>query len=107
MFGSTRLRAAQAEHLRHLEATVAAVSRAQAVIEFELDGTVIGANENFLKTVGYDLAEVKGRHHRMFVDPDYARSPEYDAFWHSLRSGQFTAAKYRRIGKGGGRVFAR
>jgi methyl-accepting chemotaxis protein len=80
---------------------VAAVSRAQAVIEFELDGTVIGANENFLKTVGYDLAEVKGRHHRMFVDPDYARSPEYDAFWHSLRSGQFSAAKYRRIGKGG------
>src|SRR4051794_40046858 len=105
MFGSRRVREAEAEQLKNLAATVAAVGRAQAVIEFELDGTVITANENFLKTLGYGLAEVVGQHHSLFVDPDFARSAEYQDFWRSLRSGQFSAGKYRRVGKAGVEVW--
>ena len=99
LFGSKRAKAAQ-EYVRGLEAMVAAIDRSQAVIEFELDGTILVANENFLKTLGYSLAEVKGQHHSLFVDPDYARSAEYQEFWRSLRAGQFSSAKYRRLGKG-------
>jgi methyl-accepting chemotaxis protein len=104
-FGSGRSKAVREEHLRDLEARVAAMDRSQAVIEFEVDGTIITANENFLKTLGYNLGEVKGRHHSMFVAPDYARSAEYQEFWRSLRGGQFSAAKYRRIAKGGADVW--
>jgi methyl-accepting chemotaxis protein len=104
LFGSKRAKAAQ-EHVRALEAMVAAMDRSQAVIEFELDGTILTANDNFLATLGYSLAEVKGRHHSMFVDPDYARTAEYQEFWRSLRSGQFSAAKYRRVAKGGAEIW--
>ncbi len=82
-----------------------AVSKANAVIEFNLDGTVLSANENFLKTVGYTLDEIKGRHHRMFVDAAYAGSHEYKAFWEKLNRGEYDAATYKRIGKGGREVF--
>jgi methyl-accepting chemotaxis protein len=88
-----------------LAATVAALNRSLAVIEFELDGTIIEANDNFLRTLGYTRAEVVGRHHSMFVSPDYAKSPDYAAFWRTLREGQFLADKYRRIGKGGAEVW--
>ncbi len=76
-----------------------AIVKALAVIEFELDGTIITANENFLDCVGYKLEEIKGKHHSLFVDPAYAQSPEYKAFWDRLRSGQFDAAEYKRLGK--------
>jgi len=105
-FAFNRAKAHQ-EHLRELEAMVAAMDRSQAVIEFELDGTIIKANENFLATLGYSLAEVKGRHHSMFVDPEYARGAEYQEFWRSLRNGEYSAAKYRRLGKGGKEVWIR
>ncbi|MFX6288955.1 PAS domain-containing protein, partial [Acinetobacter baumannii] len=65
-----------------------AISKSQAVIEFALDGTILAANQNFLDTMGYRAADVIGRHHRMFVDPAYAASAAYAAFWESLRSGQ-------------------
>ncbi|WP_267355494.1 MULTISPECIES: PAS domain-containing protein [unclassified Methylobacterium] len=92
-----------AEKLRNADATgqLAAVNRSQAVIEFAPDATVLSANENFLKTVGYRLEEVRGRPHAMFVDPGYAQSPEYAAFWDRLRGGQFSAGMYQRVGKGG------
>jgi methyl-accepting chemotaxis protein len=87
------------------EGKVEAISRAQAVIEFEMDGTIITANENFLKTLNYRLDEIKGRHHRMFVDPTEAASAEYSQFWQRLRSGEFIAAEFRRVGRGGQEVW--
>jgi methyl-accepting chemotaxis protein len=82
-----------------------AISRAQAVIEFTLDGKVVTANENFLNTMGYRLEEIQGQHHSMFVDPAYAGSPEYQEFWAKLRSGEYIAAEFKRIGKGGREVW--
>ena len=82
-----------------------AVSKAQAVIEFNLDGTIITANENFLQTVGYSLDEIKGQHHRMFVEPEHARGAEYREFWEKLNRGEFEAGEYKRIGKGGKEVW--
>jgi len=84
---------------------LAAINKAQAVIEFNLDGTVITANDNFLATVGYRLDEIKGHHHRMFVEPSFAASVEYERFWAALNRGQFQAAEYKRIGKGGKEVW--
>ena len=68
---------AQKPYVRELEAKVSAIMRSQAVIEFDLEGRIITANENFLSTVGYTLEEVQGRHHSMFVDRDHAASAEY------------------------------
>jgi methyl-accepting chemotaxis protein len=82
-----------------------AISKAQAMIEFALDGTVIAANENFLKTVGYSLDEIKGQHHRMFCEPAYTQTSEYEGFWAKLRRGEFDAGAYRRVGKNGREVW--
>jgi len=83
---------------------IAAISRAQAMIEFELDGTIITANENFLSTLGYSLPEIKGKHHRMFCEPSYTQSPEYAGFWKKLGTGEFISDEFLRLGKGGKRV---
>jgi methyl-accepting chemotaxis protein len=96
---------AGAERVRDMEAKMAAFSRSQAVIEFNLDGTIIDANENFLLTMGYALDEVKGRHHRGFVDPVEAESAEYRNFWNELNAGRFVAKKFRRLAKGGREVW--
>ncbi len=90
---------------RDLQGIQEAIHRSQAVIEFQLDGTIITANENFLKTVGYTLDEVQGQHHRMFVERSYAIGAEYRAFWDSLRAGKFHSAIYRRLGKGGKEIW--
>jgi len=82
-----------------------AISKSQAVIEFNMDGTVIGANANFLNALGYTLSEIKGRHHSMFVDPDEQRSPAYKEFWAALNRGEYQAAEYKRVGKGGREVW--
>jgi methyl-accepting chemotaxis protein len=87
------------------EGKIKAISRVQAVIEFTPTGEILGANENFLAAVGYAAAEVVGRHHRMFVDPEEAQSPRYQAFWATLNRGEFVAAEFRRIGKGGREVW--
>src|SRR5579872_5518505 len=84
-----------------LEATIAAIGKSQAVIEFQMDGTIITANDNFLGALGYTLNEVKGRHHSMFVDEAYRQSSEYREFWIRLNRGEYQAAEYKRIGKGG------
>ena len=84
---------------------VAAINKSQAVIEFELDGTIITANENFLKTLGYRLDEIQGKHHSLFVEPSYRDSAEYKQFWRDLGDGKFQAAEYKRIGKGGKEVW--
>tara|TARA_R110000868_G_scaffold101232_2_gene278732 strand:+ start:386 stop:2089 length:1704 start_codon:yes stop_codon:yes gene_type:complete len=87
------------------EAQIAAISRVQAVIEFNLDGSVRNANENFLQTVGYGLTEIVGKHHSMFCDPGYAKSTEYKQFWERLRAGEYVAAEFQRFGKGGREVW--
>jgi methyl-accepting chemotaxis protein len=79
---------------------VNAIDKSQAIIVFNLEGTILSANENFLKTVGYSLDEIKGKHHRMFCDPAYVASPEYQAFWQRLGRGEFDAGEYKRFGKG-------
>jgi methyl-accepting chemotaxis protein len=81
------------------EGQIAAISKSQAVIEFTLDGTIVHANENFLKTLGYTLDEVKGRHHSMFAEPNYRESPAYRAFWEKLGRGEYDAGQYKRLGK--------
>ncbi|MEQ1794965.1 MAG: methyl-accepting chemotaxis protein [Nitrospira sp.] len=88
-----------------LAARVDAINRVQAVIEFNLDGTIITANDNFLNCLGYRLDEVQGHHHRMFADPAYANSPDYAAFWAKLNRGEFEAGVYKRLGKGGKEVW--
>nr|WP_230989536.1 methyl-accepting chemotaxis protein [Devosia faecipullorum] len=79
--------------------------RSQAVAEFQLDGTIIGANENFLSTMGYQLEEIVGRHHSMFCEPEFAASAEYRQFWADLAHGEFRSAAYRRLAKGGREVW--
>ncbi|WP_420131890.1 methyl-accepting chemotaxis protein [Rhodopseudomonas sp.] len=88
-----------------LAGQIAAIGKSQAVIEFSMDGTVLAANENFLHTLGYSLAEIKGRPHSMFVDPAERDGAEYRAFWDALRRGEYQAAEYKRIGKGGKEVW--
>ncbi|EPP5372323.1 methyl-accepting chemotaxis protein [Vibrio cholerae] len=82
-----------------------AVNLTQAVIEFTLDGTILTANQNFLQTVGYQLDEIQGRHHSMFVDEQYKQSQEYQHFWQRLRSGEFFVDEYKRFGKGGKEIW--
>jgi len=88
-----------------LLAKIDAISKSQAVIEFNMDGTIITANENFLNTVGYTLEEIQGQHHRMFVEDDYKVSGEYKAFWESLNKGEYESKQYKRVGKGGKEVW--
>jgi methyl-accepting chemotaxis protein len=89
----------------YFEGQLAAIGKSQAVIEFNMDGIIQDANENFLNTVGYTLEEIKGKHHSMFVDPTYRASPEYAAFWDALRSGTYSSGEYRRVGKNGKEIF--
>ncbi len=77
------------------------INRTQATIEFLADGTIVTANENFLKTLGYSLEEIKGRHHSIFVDATFRESAEYRQFWIDLNAGRFQTAEYKRVGKGG------
>lgn len=84
---------------------LAALDKSQAVIHFKLDGTIEWANQNFLDAMGYTLAEITGRHHRMFVDPTESGAPAYAAFWEGLRAGKYQAAEYRRFAKGGREVW--
>jgi methyl-accepting chemotaxis protein len=96
-----------AQKLRNadLSGQIDAIGKSQAVIEFNLDGTIIQANENFLGALGYSLAEIKGRHHSMFVEQTDRESPAYREFWAALNRGEFQAAEYKRIGKGGKEVW--
>lgn len=88
-----------------LRAENAAISKAQAVIEFSMDGTIITANDNFLDALGYSLDEIQGKHHSMFVDETFRRSVEYKEFWEKLNRGEYEAKEYKRIGKGGKEVW--
>ena len=82
------------------EGQLKAIHKSQAVIEFNLDGTIITANDNFLKTIGYSLDEIRGKHHRVFVEPQERESSAYRAFWEALGRGEYQASEYKRVGKG-------
>jgi PAS domain S-box-containing protein len=82
-----------------------AIGRVQACVEFNLDGTIITANDNFLSCVGYGMHEIKGQHHRMFCDPAYTTNVEDASFWQKLNRGECDAGQYRRIGKGGKEIW--
>src|SRR5208337_749105 len=92
-------------HNADFSGQVAAIGKSQAVIEFKMDGTVLTANDNFLKTLGYRLEEIQGQHHSMFVEPAYKQSSDYREFWAALNRGEYQAAEYKRIGKGGKEVW--
>ncbi|MEM9606494.1 MAG: PAS domain-containing methyl-accepting chemotaxis protein [Actinomycetota bacterium] len=89
----------------HHEALIAAIERSQAVIEFELDGTIRRANENFCAAMGYAEHEIVGEHHRMFVDPELAGSAEYRQMWERLGAGEALAGQFRRITKSGDEIW--
>jgi methyl-accepting chemotaxis protein len=95
----------RSEQLADFAGQVSAISRSNAVIEFDLDGTIRHANDNFLAVLGYELAEVAGKHHSMFVDEAYRTSSEYREFWAKLRRGEFHTGEYRRLAKGGREVY--
>lgn len=88
-----------------LSGQMAAIGRVMAVIEFSLDGTILRANENFCAVLGYSSSELQGRHHRMFVDQEFADSTQYKAMWRELAAGKSTAGQFERVGKGGKRVW--
>lgn len=92
---------AQKEAAANLEGQIAAIRKSQAVIEFDLAGKVLDANENFLKVVGYALADIEGKHHSMFVDPAEHGGDAYRLFWEKLGRGEYDEGQYRRVGRGG------
>ncbi|OLP61212.1 chemotaxis protein [Xaviernesmea oryzae] len=92
-------RAADAENL------IEAIGRSQAMIEFDLEGKILHANENFCAVLGYSLAEIKGKHHGMFCDPAEVAAPAYSQFWQGLREGRFDAGIYRQFARDGREVW--
>lgn len=87
------------------EDQIAAININQAVIEFNMDGTIITANENFLNAVGYSLSEIQGKHHRIFCDDEYAKSNDYKFFWQKLNNGESDFGEYCRYGKNGKEIW--
>ncbi len=87
------------------EGKLAAIGRAQAMVEFTPEGRILAANENFLEAMGYDLSEIVGRHHSMFCEPAYAKTAEYQEFWRSLARGEFAADEFKRLANGRREVF--
>lgn len=92
---SQKMKAADAE------GQLKAISKCQAVISFTPDGVILDANENFLKATGYRFDEIKGKHHRMFAEAEFARSADYSAMWRSLSEGRYESGVFKRVGKGG------
>ena len=91
--------------LAELQAVHEALDRVQGIAEFDLDGTVLRANENFLAIFGYALDEVAGKHHRTFCDPEYAKSAEYAELWRKLGQGEFLAGEFKRVAQGGKDIY--
>ncbi|MBI6618053.1 PAS domain S-box protein [Pseudomonas corrugata] len=82
-----------------------AIDRSMAVIEFDLSGTVVRANENFLKVMGYRREEVLGQHHRLFCNPREVQDEAYRGFWAALNRGQYMSGQFQRVDKRGATVW--
>ena len=93
------------EASREHENLITALVRSTAVIEFDLEGHVLTANERFLNSMGYTLAQIQGKHHRMFCEPEDYNSAEYQAFWKRLNAGEFVAARFKRVDSHGHAVW--
>lgn len=104
---STAVAEPPTENAAEMNRVVAALNRSQAVIEFGLDGTIITANDNFLNAMGYSLEDIQGRHHSMFVRPEYSESKEYEEFWRQLRDGRYWDGEYERMRKDGSSIWIR
>ncbi len=89
------------------EGQIAAINKSQAVAEFEMDGTILTANENFLQIMGYTLEEIQGKNHHLFVDPAQSRNSAYKEFWAKLNRGEYQTGEFKRIGKQGKEVWIR
>ncbi len=98
---SVTLNSSERLELQECRSKLQAINTSWAVIEFELDGTIIEANQNFLDAVGYSLVEIAGKHHRMFVDDEYRQSLEYQQFWRTLGAGQYHFGEFQRVRKDG------
>ncbi|MEO0943951.1 MAG: PAS domain S-box protein, partial [Pseudomonadota bacterium] len=96
---------ANVHKLVELKGLADALNRVQAVIEFELDGTILTANDNFLVAVGYELSEIQGKHHQIFCEPEYAASDAYRDFWMRLAMGEFVSGEFKRIAKNGSEIW--
>ncbi|KTD09423.1 methyl-accepting chemotaxis protein [Legionella jamestowniensis] len=90
---------------QEIRATLHAIAKSQAIIEFDMDGTIITANEKFLDVMGYTLDEIVGKHHSIFVDREYKLSSEYIEFWKKLNRGEYDQAEYKRLAKGGKEIW--
>ena len=87
------------------EGQIEAIGKSQAVIEFNMDGIIQDANDNFLNAMGYTLEQIKGKHHSIFVEPEYKNSREYSEFWEQLKRGLFSTGEYKRIAKDGSEIW--
>ncbi|KIP99225.1 chemotaxis protein [Agrobacterium tumefaciens] len=87
------------------KAVLDAMSKSQAIIEFKIDGTIVTANENFCRALGYQLHEIVGKNHRLFLDPTEANSPDYRDFWAKLGRGEYESRQFKRIAKDGKEVW--
>ncbi|WP_410494534.1 PAS domain-containing protein [Campylobacter sp. TJR-1] len=105
MFGKAKQIQQTDTHCTELQDILRAIKHTMAVIEFSTEGIIIDANENFLRTMGYTLDEIKDKHHSMFCLPDVVRSMEYDNFWIDLRAGKSKSGLFRRIAKGGKDIY--
>ena len=85
-------------------AKLKAIAKSQAIIEFSMDGKILKANQKFLNLMGYTLGEIKGKHHSIFVNKEYAAGQGYAKFWEKLGKGEFDAGDYMRLAKGGKEV---
>ncbi|WP_370881228.1 PAS domain-containing protein [Pseudomonas synxantha] len=85
------------ESSREHDNLITALMRSTALIEFDLDGHVLTANDRFLSSMGYSLAQIQGKHHRMFCEPQEYNSPEYQQFWKRLNAGEYVAARFKRV----------
>ncbi len=88
-----------------LAGQITAIGKSQAVIEFNMDGTIITANENFLQALGYPLAAIQGKHHSMFVAQAERAGEDYRAFWAALNRGEYQSGEYMRVGAGGREIW--
>jgi methyl-accepting chemotaxis protein len=105
MGGDSMLHWLSSSEAREGLALAAAIKKSQAVIEFSADGTILGANQNFLSALGYALEEIVGKNHSMFVTPEMKSSAEYRTFWNNLNRGEYQAGEFKRLGKGGKEVW--
>jgi len=91
--------------LEKYNALLNAINKSQGVIEFNLDGNIINANDNFLELMNYSLNDIKGKHHSIFCENSYSKSEDYSKFWEKLRSGLFNSGEFKRLGKNGKEVY--